>query len=89
MNVNDEYEKILGIPTHPCLFDPADDYDELRQSIINAPYVEYLLDKLPFDGIDFTINPKRKKRKRISTREKEMVLCGIISALRRRYDSST
>lgn len=72
MNVNDEYEKIFGIPTHPCLFDSADDYDELRQSIINVPYVEYLLDKLPFDGIDFAIYPKRKMQNRISTREKEI-----------------
>ena len=88
MNITEEYEKIFGIPRHPYLFDSADGYDELRQSIINAPQVHCSFEKLPFDGIEIVIKPKRKRRKRISTREKEMVISCIISALQCRGESN-
>ncbi len=89
MKINEEYEKIFRIPKHPSLFDSVDEYDELRQSIMNAPQVEFISENLPFDGIEYTTKPIREKRKRISTRKKERVLSSIISALQRRFDSSS
>lgn len=59
-NVNEEYEKIFGESKRVNLFDTEEEYLELRQFIISAPNLPYLIDGLPFEGIRVVVNKEKR-----------------------------
>ena len=68
-NVNEEYEKIFGASKHINLFDTDEEYEQLRQYIIDQPYVMYVSESLPFEGVELTtrkeiIKPRRERIKK-------------------------
>lgn len=85
-DVNAEFEKLFGVRQYPNIFDSQAESVELRQLVLDSPQMEWDEKGLPFDGIELALNPKRKKRKRISTRKKELMLAGIVNALQHRYE---
>lgn len=54
MNINEEYEKIYGIAKSINLFESDEEYENLRQYIINQPNDYKKSSSLPFDDIKLT-----------------------------------
>lgn len=63
-DVNDEYEKLFGASKHINLFDTDEEYKQLRQFIIDQPYVTYVTENLPFEGIELTARKETTKPRR-------------------------
>lgn len=63
-NVNKEYEKLFGSIKRVNLFDTEAEYDEVRQSIIDQPQLSFLSTKLPFEGIELSMQVEQTRLKR-------------------------
>lgn len=63
-DVNEEYEKLFGASKHINLFDTDEEYEQLRQFIIDQPYVKYVTENLPFEGVELTVRKEIKKPRR-------------------------
>lgn len=54
IDINEEYEKLVPLTIRESLFDESDDYESLRQYIIDHPKEVYQKDLLPFSEIKVT-----------------------------------
>lgn len=75
-NINEEYEKLYGSTKRINLFDTEEEYNELRQFIIDQPYVTYVTEKLPFEGVELTVRkeitkPRRERLKKTIVEERK------------------
>ena len=61
-DVNKEYEKISGYIEHITLFDTEEEYNELRQFIIDQPQETFVTKSLPFEGISITKKESKQKK---------------------------
>ncbi len=62
-NINEEYEKLFGSAKRINLFDTEEEYNELRQFIVDQSQEIFVSSILPFDGIEIILR-KDSKRKR-------------------------
>ena len=62
-DVNEEYEKIFGSRERINLFDTEEEYNELRQFIIDQPMKTFITKSLPFEGIGLTVIKDKPIRK--------------------------
>jgi len=64
-DVDKEYEKISGFIEHITLFDTEEEYNELRQFIMDQPQETYVTKSLPFEGVVISREEQKQKRERI------------------------
>jgi len=81
-NINEEYEKLFGSTKRINLFDTEEEYNELRQFIIDQPQETYVSSILPFTGIEIELGKDSKqKRDRINKIAAKKEIASIVSAL--------
>ena len=54
LNINAEYEKLIPPTQRESLFEDSEDYESLRQYIIDQPRIHFSKNKYPFSGIQLT-----------------------------------
>ena len=54
-NINEEYEKLFGSAKRINLFDTEEEYNELRQFIVDQSQEIFVSSILPFDGIEIIL----------------------------------
>lgn len=84
VNISSEFEKIFGAPTvHQTLFAPDDEeYNKLRQYIIDQPRIEYDKKALPFSGISLSHSQQNHEKKNLKQNEPVVVPLTIIEPIK-------
>jgi hypothetical protein len=62
IDINEEYEKLVPPTSRKSIFEDSEDYDSLRQYIIDQPRVVYLKKILPFSEVKITSYVEYKKQ---------------------------
>ena len=62
-NINEEYEKLFGSAKRINLFDTEEEYNELRQFIVDQSQEMYVSSILPFDGIEIILRKDSKQKR--------------------------